>query len=986
MSADAARIDPFQPLLRIVDRYRQDVHDLRPPSAPELLVEADRRLETPVPASLGAFLLRWNGGSLFRGALRLRAASELAPATERAAAVVIFADGPGVEDHWAYAPAETEGAVFGRWSDGAFTPLHERFDRWLFATLRILDENLREPERQLQARLDADPDCGFLLLAQAEQHLSQGDPETARTLLRRATGADPGLVPAWERLGETLLGEDRQGARWAFLKALRAVRLPQRYPTTHSVAPALMRTLTRLFPVGDEGWERELERFIDEGVGDCADWRELSLVEAAAVELARLRLARAERQGAREGLVLVLERARGFIWRGVMTEVVLLLAEIEADLGLHDEAERHLRVLRHAPPECRARGELLLGRIAVARQEPWAEEILAPLDRLLVDPVDRCTVDLLQAERALRVEELDVAEAALDRAVAEAERLQSAALFGQAWLLRGDLALLRKDFPAAEEAFRKARAGGDSDPELLERVLLRRGDLFAMTGDPERAADDYLRAAEGFRNLSLPLREAWAHVRLARLGMEGAADRARTLFQEADHAAGVAAADAAADSVGFSLEWHLGRAAEHARDRANAQRPRPPLVRADADRPERRLGAHRLAIASSSSAIVRALAAELDGRARELERGEGRPTDPALVRYVAAADLLAGHRSYEASEILLRQLIQVRPAGAARQALVGALSRSPNTALIMGLIEALDQGGDPAAVAAAAEILGWRREPEAVPRLRELAGPGVHPTVRKAAVVALGRIGDDEAVPDLLPALESPELASAAAVALLLLGEWEGVDHVGQALSRVSTEGGAVELRGAAPGLSRSMGELVGRYGGPAYLLLLMRVAEGEGPAALGALQGLGYLGAPRAVGRLVDACAGRDPQRARVAGAALEMITGHHEDVEESLLRNRWQSWWDQHGDAFDEGLRYRHGRLMDPGLLIERMSHDDLLVRRSTYDELVIGTGVRMPFDADGPFRIQVLHQARWRQWWAAELGRWRSGRWTFHGEDVS
>lgn len=69
----------------------------------------------------------------------------------------------------------------------------------------------------------------------------------------------------------------------------------------------------------------------------------------------------------------------------------------------------------------------------------------------------------------------------------------------------------------------------------------------------------------------------------------------------------------------------------------------------------------------------------------------------------------------------------------------------------------------------------------------------------------------------------------------------------------------------------------------------------------------------------------------------------------------------------------------------MIERMGHDDAQVRASTYDELVIGTGVRLPFDGDGPFRVQVQHQARWRAWWAAEQPRWPAGRWTFHGEDV-
>ena len=65
--------------------------------------------------------------------------------------------------------------------------------------------------------------------------------------------------------------------------------------------------------------------------------------------------------------------------------------------------------------------------------------------------------------------------------------------------------------------------------------------------------------------------------------------------------------------------------------------------------------------------------------------------------------------------------------------------------------------------------------------------------------------------------------------------------------------------------------------------------------------------------------------------------------------------------------------------------MGHDDVMVRRNAYDELVIGTGVHLPFDADGPYRVQVQHQARWREWWGKEVARWKSGRWTFHGEDV-
>ena len=207
-------------------------------------------------------------------------------------------------------------------------------------------------------------------------------------------------------------------------------------------------------------------------------------------------------------------------------------------------------------------------------------------------------------------------------------------------------------------------------------------------------------------------------------------------------------------------------------------------------------------------------------------------------------------------------------------------------------------------------------------------------------------------------------------MALLLLGEWRGLDDLAQALA----------AQRAHP--SRSHGEIVGRYGGTGYLLLLIRTSEQEGAAGLGALQGLGYLGDPRVVERLIDATASRDQQRARIASGALEIITGHHEPVEESLLRNRWIEWWEANRDGFREGSRYRHGEPMSPRVLIERMGHDDPLVRRSSYDELVISTGVRLPFDAEGPWRVQQAHLAAWRAWWGGQDTH-AVGRWTFHGE---
>lgn len=969
-----AALDPFHPLLRVIDRYRRDVHHLSAPSAPESLDEAAHVLGQPIPFSLATFLHRWNGANLFRGALRIRAVSELAPAAENAPSVVVFADGPADHDHWAYAPDGQGESVFGRWRGEVFEPLHEHFDRWLMAMVRILDDNIRDESAQLEARLDADPDCGYLLLARAERVLAEGDPDRAQKLLRRATAAHPGLVAAWERLGDTLMGEDRPAARFAFLKALRAVRLPAPYPTAWAATPALIHTLARQFPAGDAGWERELEHFLAEGVGDARTFAELDLAEAAAVELARVRLHRHERGSAHAGLSAFLERTGGFHARGPCSEATLLLVEIETELGHHDDAERRLRALRHAPPPLAARASLALGRIAVLRQEPWAEDILNSALSGLTDASSKAELWLLLGERHLVLERIDEAAEAFNQASRIANQLRSGPLGARAALGLGDVMRARGDLATAETCYREARANAGEDAELLNRVLLRRGELYRLAGEPGKAAEDFHRAAEAYKRMELPLREAWARVRLARLGVEGQRERAADLFREADLAAGVAAVDSVAGDPGASLDWHMERTTEHARDRANAQRARPPLTRADADRPERRIGAHRMAIGACGPSVVTTISQELEALGRSLDLSLPRPSDPLLARYVAAADLLAAHRSYEASEAMLRQLLEVRPGGLAGRALVGALARSPNAALVHGLLEAVERGGDPAGLALAIEVLGWRREAAATDVLRAAAGPAAHRTVRKAAIAALGRVGDAVAVSDLLPALDVPELAEETSVALLLLGEWQGVDFQAQAL--------AAER----PGLSRSPGEIVGRYGGPAYLLLLLRTAELDGPAGLGAIQGLGYLGDPRAVPRLIDACAVRDPARAAVAGGALEILTGHPEPVDEALLRARWSEWWGSHATSFSPGCRYRGGRLMDSGLLIDRLGHDDPMLRRSTYDELVISTGMRLPFDPEGPYRVQVNHQATWRRWWREEGCRQQqAGRWSFHGEVI-
>jgi HEAT repeat protein len=383
-----------------------------------------------------------------------------------------------------------------------------------------------------------------------------------------------------------------------------------------------------------------------------------------------------------------------------------------------------------------------------------------------------------------------------------------------------------------------------------------------------------------------------------------------------------------------------------------------------------------MAIAACGEEVVQALSTEMDAAARAIRSGRGRPLDPPVLRYTAAVDLLAGHRSYASAQALLRDLIEERVDGVARRALQGAIARSPNAALVDGLLGCLErpQGVPSPAVAAAAEVLGLRREVEASAALIALLAPQHGPMVRKAAITALGRIGRRDVVDRIAPTLDEPSLAEASALALLMLGDRRGIDFHARALSEHRKD------------LSGHPGEIVGRYGGPSHLLVLLPTAsQGEDDVALGALQGLGLMGDPRGVPTLLKGLDPHDPRKVEIASGALQILTGHAEDPEQPQLQRRWHQWWEANHARFHAGVRHREGRPMDAGLLIQRMEHPDPWVRRTAYDELVITTGHRLPFDSDGPWRVQIAHLKAWKQWWVAHRARTPAGRWYLDGHTI-
>jgi hypothetical protein len=172
-------------------------------------------------------------------------------------------------------------------------------------------------------------------------------------------------------------------------------------------------------------------------------------------------------------------------------------------------------------------------------------------------------------------------------------------------------------------------------------------------------------------------------------------------------------------------------------------------------------------------------------------------------------------------------------------------------------------------------------------------------------------------------------------------------------------------------------------------LVLAPASSSADDEIATGALQGLGLMGDPRAVPYLLRALEtgeGKpDTRRAEVAAGAMQILTGHYEDLEPRNLARRWATWWDANHHRMPGGVRHRYGKVFDMSALIDAMERDDAWLRRTAYDELVISTGERLPFDTDGPWRIQLHHVQAWRAWWATHKARFVAGRWYLDGKGV-
>ena len=192
------------------------------------------------------FLRRWNGAQLFRGSLRIRSVSELARVGDGLEPLIAFADGPG-ERQWAYAPDGFGGWAFGEVVDGALVALHDRFQRWLVPTLQVFDEGDFSPHREEMIRRELDPMSAYLTFRMAEELAELGRNGEALEAYQKATTLDPGLVGAWQKLGQLQLTTDKMQARFSLIKALRATRLPLPYSGASLLEPESIRLFVESF-------------------------------------------------------------------------------------------------------------------------------------------------------------------------------------------------------------------------------------------------------------------------------------------------------------------------------------------------------------------------------------------------------------------------------------------------------------------------------------------------------------------------------------------------------------------------------------------------------------------------------------------------------------------------------------------------------------------------------------------------------------------
>ncbi|MGC6507900.1 MAG: hypothetical protein ACON4U_05750 [Myxococcota bacterium] len=948
----------YPSIFPFIEKYKLGVHQFA--SAPDstVLEGLSQHLPIPLPPTLKQFFSKWNGAILFNGALIIRSVAEFAPVSAQHIHLVCFADEQHMQRQWCYAKDGTQ-FIIGSWKDDVFTPLYQRFEDWLLAACALLDAHVQQPSDEQTFRLKLHPDNPYLKLPMVDEHLQFGQIEAACRL--SSVLVDQVKWPSMFFLhGSLLFALGADTARQYYILGLKELQLPAEHPALLPDLDSLY-PLFRLLSQDSQEIVELIQHCCFETLSELNRDVDVAILDALMTSLIQHYMAQGQRIVAIDLLSSYLKLRPAHLNTASLAGLRYRLALVRFEHGQHDASEKELRSLLHSEGAYFWEAELLVGRIASLRHERWNIEILknvadhAPSDELQLHAwiyIGHSYVRRQHSKEAKTVFEYCLSQSALF----EQPSLKASVQLGLA-MASYQLA----DITAANQV---------PEADLLHPIDQIARLLFRSKLNPNEAHTLLTEALQIARDQELNYEETKVLVQLipyATSVAQTAVDHAKSTLDPMSFML----ASQQLSKPCAQVEWHIDTVQHYMRMRTRAQRVQYPLQRKDADHPERRIHQHRLAIAKSPKSGVDALARELLLIEKDLQEGVVLPSNPKLYRYMAAVDLLCFHPSLHAADSMLRMLVDERATGLVRQSLVQAVSRSRNMALVEGLIETLRTDESGRHLLAIIEILGWRRENAAVTSLRQRLDASYSVTARRAALMALGRIGHESALEDVAECLDEPELLEVAALSLLLLGDWRGIDAMAQALH---------ERPESTP---YTYGELVGRYGGRNYFILLSQVARQDSSAAIGAILGLGYIGDMRAIPILLDQCTHRDPKRTQAASQALEVLTGHFEQSSDIMLRTRWEEWLMKNEGRLQRLGLMRNGQTYSLEFLVEQLGHDSPVVRLNCYDELVVASGAQLPFDGRGPWRTQVAQRKAWSIWLKKQ--DFKKGQKYFKGEPL-
>lgn len=308
---------------------------------------------------------------------------------------------------------------------------------------------------------------------------------------------------------------------------------------------------------------------------------------------------------------------------------------------------------------------------------------------------------------------------------------------------------------------------------------------------------------------------------------------------------------------------------------------------------------------------------------------------------------------------------------------------------------------------AIADILGYRRTVDSKriwPLLKD-----VDVGVREMAAVACARSGNRSARAAVeQSAYTSDALPEPYVLPLLCLGSARALKDCREDCSRVETTSPVKLLALALAGSEQDL-----------PLLLSSQMPEEFTPIVIKAL---GLQGHIQAIPHLLKALAHSDEAHQIGAAEALDLITAaglretveieepaneiapqdvlgaapkenkSSEDSPAPIIRKvericidpaRWSQWWQQQQKNFQSGVRFRHGKPFDLGVLVDALAHFETSyeTRQLTYLELVIRSGQSIGFEPDWFIDSQEKAIQVWQQWWCTQQSS-AANPWIFAG----